>query len=174
MSDGVAVPTKIRVMNASEYKIVSRVFGSTLPYNWRILITNCLGLRGAPFTIPTSLISTSVPSFAGILAGYASSVVNAGYIINVGSDYSTLSGNTQRLLIHETAHVWQGKNSLFALSYVFDSCINQCLHGNAATVIRRVIPGVRTTSSSRLPSSKIGSGLASRNRETFGVTSATM
>jgi hypothetical protein len=30
------------------------------------------------------------------------------------------------LLVHETTHVWQGRNSVFALSYVFGSAISQC------------------------------------------------
>jgi hypothetical protein len=38
----------------------------------------------------------------------------------------------QRLLVHETTHVWQGKNSTMALTYVFSSVLNQGLHGGAA------------------------------------------
>jgi hypothetical protein len=52
--------------------------------------------------------------------------------MNVGNLYDTLGTSQQRVLIHETSHVWQGKNSTFALTYVFNSVLNQCLHGNGA------------------------------------------
>ena len=59
-------------------------------------------------------------------------MVNAGYLINVGAAYDALGVTHQRLLVHETTHVWQGKNSTFALSYVYNSVLNQGMHGSGA------------------------------------------
>lgn len=137
MSDGIKIPTKIRVMNGTEYGIVSRVFGNTLPYKIRIWITNAAGMNGRAFTIPTSLISSilAIPVagfFGGIAGGYVASAINLAYLINVGDDYDKLSTTSQGLLVHETAHVWQGKNSRFSQSYVFNSIINQHLKGQGA------------------------------------------
>lgn len=148
-------PTSARWMNNSEWEIVSGVFGSTLPFRQRIIITNGLGAQDRPFTIPTSLIS-SLPSvladsLAGLIAlppigavlgfgvgaglALVGSVVNAGYLMNVGQyaypDMSS-SQDDRELLVHETAHVWQGKNSVFALSYVYGSAISQCTSGLGA------------------------------------------
>jgi hypothetical protein len=137
MGDSIQLPTKIRVMNGAEYGIVSRVFGSTLPYKFRIWITNAAGKDGRGFTIPTSLVATilSIPVtgfFGGVIGGYVGSALNLAYLINVGDEYDKLSGNNQRLLVHETTHVWQGKNSTFSQSYVYNSIINQHLKGQGA------------------------------------------
>jgi hypothetical protein len=120
-------------MNTPEYAIVSRVFGDTLPWRIRIIITNGLGKDNRPFCIPTSLL-TSLPAalatgFAAVLIGELASFVNFGYLVNVGSDYEDMSSSNQNLLVHETTHVWQGKNSVFAMTYVFESAISQCIHG---------------------------------------------
>lgn len=115
---------------------MEQVFGNTLPYRHRIAITNGAGIDGRAFTIPTSLITTLLGTiatgFAGIITGYLTSSVNAGYLINVGDKYDSLDGNDKDLLVHETTHVWQGKNSSLALSYVFDSCLNQYTSGQGA------------------------------------------
>ena len=133
---GISVPTKARFMSANEYQIVDKVFKGTLPYRYRIAITNGAGIDGRAFTIPTSLITTLLGTvatgFAGIISGYLSSAINAGYLINVGDKYDSLDGNNKDLLVHETTHVWQGKNSTLALSYVFNSCLNQCVSGQGA------------------------------------------
>jgi hypothetical protein len=52
--------------------------------------------------------------------------------MNVGDAYSDMSSSNTDLLVHESTHVWQGKNSLFAQSYVYDSCISQCIRGTGA------------------------------------------
>ena len=44
--------------------------------------------------------------------------MNVAYLMNVGQDYNALGTSQQRLLVHETTHVWQGKNSTLALTYV--------------------------------------------------------
>lgn len=123
-------------MSQPEYAIVTRVLGNTLPRRFRIIITNGAGLSNRPFTIPTSLLSalgaTVAAGFAGAAAGYLTSFINAGYLMNVGSAYPDMSTSNTALLIHETTHVWQGKNSTLSLNYVFNSCINQCLRGGAA------------------------------------------
>jgi hypothetical protein len=138
---GITLPTSARLMSLSEYQLVSRVFGNTLPWRQRIIVTNGAGVDNRPFTIPTSLVSvllgaaaTSfvVPITVTVGVGSLTSFMNMGYIMNVGSAYPNLGSINQGLLVHETAHVWQGKNSAFALSYVFSSCLNQCLRGKAA------------------------------------------
>ncbi len=133
---GITIPTSVRFMNDAEYQIVTRVCGDTLPFRLRILITNGAGLDDRPFTIPTSLISTllgtAATGFAGALAGYLTSFINVGYVISVGSAFHDMSSSNTDLLVHETMHVWQGKNSVLALSYVFSSCISQCLRGGGA------------------------------------------
>ncbi len=136
---GITVPTQARLMNPKEYEIVTRVMGDTLPYRVRIIITNGAGVDQRPFTIPTSLVTTLLgaaanPFLAPVLAiaGYASSFINAGYLMNVGSAYSDMASGDTSLLVHETTHVWQGKNSNFALSYVFSSCLSQCVLGKKA------------------------------------------
>ncbi len=133
------IPTSARLMSAPEYQIVTRVFGNTLPWRQRIIVTNGAGLNNRPFTIPTALVRVLLGTAAsGFLApvtaalGSLTSFINLGYLMNVGSAYSTLETSHQGLLVHETAHVWQGKNSTLALSYVFNSCINQCVRGGAA------------------------------------------
>jgi hypothetical protein len=134
---GIALPTRMRAMSTAEYHIVSGVFGDTLPYRARIVVTDAAGLDGRAFTIPTSLVSTLLGMapgafLIGALGGYLGSIVNLAYLVNVGSDYDTLATTQQRLLVHETTHVWQGKNSTLALSYVFSSVLNQGVHGSAA------------------------------------------
>lgn len=134
---GLSAPTKIRLMSETEYRIVSPVFGGTLPRRSRIIVTNSAGLNGRAFTIPTSLVSTALganPAFflPSVWTGYLASVVNLGYLMNVGRDYSLLSSSQKHLLVHETAHVWQGANSTLALSYVFSSVLNQGLYGSGA------------------------------------------
>jgi hypothetical protein len=93
--DSISLPTGIRLMNDSEWNtVVQPVFGGTLPYRWRIWITNALGIGGAPFTIPTSLLATigwtlSGLGLVGTGIGYLESVVNVGYLMNVGSFYGS-------------------------------------------------------------------------------------
>ncbi len=52
-------PSAARLMTPQERAIVDRVYGSTLPNRYRIILTDALGGGGAPFTIPTSLLSGS-------------------------------------------------------------------------------------------------------------------
>jgi hypothetical protein len=124
-------PTKIRIPNQNEWDICQDVYGDTLPSRFRVLITNMLGLGGAPFTIPTSVFSAAAAPFFGmsLAVGLLQSVGNAGYLINVGSLGETsmaIGGYPERLLVHEMAHVWQGYNGTLALSYVMESALNQC------------------------------------------------
>jgi hypothetical protein len=132
---GIQLPTKIRLMSSDEYDIVTRVFSDTLPFRIRILVTNAAGESGRAFTIPTSLLTTlgltATTFLAGAAVGYLTSFINLAYLMNVGNDYDKLATSQKGLLVHETAHVWQGKNSTQSLSYVFNSVINQCLKGNA-------------------------------------------
>ncbi|MCA8906651.1 MAG: hypothetical protein KDA64_01915 [Rhodospirillaceae bacterium] len=141
-------PTTARWMNDDEWEIVTRVFTSDkLPYKQRIFVTDALGAYNAPFTIPTSLVS-SLPAvlasgfgggliggpagaaLAGMVGGavsYILSAVNAGYLMNVGTAaQQNMATYDPDLLVHETAHVWQGRNSTFALTYTIESALNQC------------------------------------------------
>lgn len=135
----ITLPTSARFMSSAEHLLVSRVYGHTLPWRQRIIVTNGAGVDNRPFTIPTSLIRVLLGAAAsGFLApitaaiGSLTTFINLGYLMNVGSAYTNFDTNHRGLLVHETAHVWQGKNSTLAMSYVFDSCLNQCLRGGGA------------------------------------------
>jgi len=74
-------------MSLPEYDIVTRVFGDTLPYRFRIIITDGAGLDNRPFTIPTSLVTTLLGAagagFLGVAAGYLTRFINVSYLMNV-------------------------------------------------------------------------------------------
>lgn len=156
---GIKLPTKFRHLSDDEWRIVTDVFEDTVPYQMRVLIANGIGMYNTPFTVPTSVISsalvaagisnpllsvagigglltTPVRAVAGVGAGYALSVVNAGFVINVGdtwgdppeASYPDLfqTQRMQDLLVHEMTHVWQGKNNVFALSATLGSLAAQC------------------------------------------------
>jgi hypothetical protein len=143
MAKKIQMPSKVRLMSHPEYNIVCRVFAGTIPYRVRIFITDAAGEDGRPFTIPTSLLPTilgmtegaffgGVPgALGGAAGGYIGSFINLAYLINAGDAYDSLTGKDRDTLVHETTHVWQGKNSTFALSYVFNSVYNQCVLRNA-------------------------------------------
>lgn len=127
-------PSQIRWMRGTEWNLVKSVFTSaTLPFSQRILITNALGAGGRAFTIPTSLVSSvftapvsPLPLPLQTVPAYLGSAVNAGYLINVGpAATGDLSVTDPALLVHETTHVWQGRNSFFAASYVVGSAVSQ-------------------------------------------------
>jgi len=153
MGDVMKAPTKVRLLRDAEWKIVERVFtADKLPYRWRLLVTDGAGADGRAFTIPTSLLTTAAPVafFAAVMknplitaivavgsaaVGTVFSFANAGYIMSVGPDfYDDLTAididnqylDAQALLVHETTHAWQGRNSKLALSYVWGSVISQC------------------------------------------------
>lgn len=136
---GISIPTSARFMTESEYQIVEGVFGDTLPWRRRIIVTNGAGVDNRAFTIPTSLVRVLLGAAAtGFLApitaaiGSLTTFINLGYLMNVGDAYDDFGTNHKGLLVHETTHVWQGKNSTLALSYVFNSCLNQCISGSGA------------------------------------------
>lgn len=63
----------------------------------------------------------------GALLNSALGVVNLGYLVSVGpAAYPDLSGMYRKLLVHELAHVWQGKNSTSANTFVVNSIMHQC------------------------------------------------
>lgn len=139
---GIRPPTRIRALSSVEYGIVSPVFGATLPARLRVFVTNGAGINGRAFTIPTSLLSmvlgVGTLTFLPIVTvGYLASALNVAYLINAGDAYDRLATTEQALLVHEMTHVWQGKNSVFALSYVVNSVFNQCVRGDAY----RYVPG---------------------------------
>jgi hypothetical protein len=58
-----------------------------------------------------------------------SSLYCIGYLMNVGpAGYidMTASADLKSLLVHETTHVWQGHNAVFAMTYVINSAYHQC------------------------------------------------
>lgn len=146
-------PTSVRLLTSAEWAIVERVYTSArLPMRQRVFITNGAGADGRPFTIPTSLLTaaapaaffavvtknpllTAVAAVAGAGIGTLLSFTNLGYIMSVGptfyadltaTDRANKHKDAQALLVHETGHVWQGKNSVLALTYVWSSVISQC------------------------------------------------
>lgn len=153
------LPSKARFLSEAEWNILTGVFGDTLPFRRRILLTDGLGGGDAPFTIPTSAISfhTLPAAIQAVLSGLAlqylggqngalaqamnavgsvgpgallsqlSSIANLGYLVNVGPlAFPDMTGSFQNLLVHELTHVWQGKNSLAATTYVVNSIMHQC------------------------------------------------
>jgi hypothetical protein len=64
---------------------------------------------------------------AGSMLSTVTGMVNLGYIMSIGpTAYPDLSRDFSWLLVHETAHVWQGKNSRSANTYVNNSIMHQC------------------------------------------------
>src|SRR5215468_4840882 len=153
MPGSATMPRRFRLLTDAEWPIVTRVFtADKLPYRWRVVITDGAGAYGRPFTIPTSLLTTAAPAAfvaavtknplvaaivavpAGII-GTAFSFMNAGFIMSVGSgpyadltarDRSDQEADCAALQVHEMTHVWQGRNSKLALTYVWESVIAQC------------------------------------------------
>jgi len=71
-------------------------------------------------------VTGSMPTM--VLEGPArlNSVVNFGYVMNVGpKGYPDMTKN-KNLLVHEMTHVWQGYNAVFAMTYVLNSAYHQC------------------------------------------------
>lgn len=81
---------------------------------------------------------SNVTGFAGGLAlpSQVAGMVNLGYVVSVGPeryidmsrDYPNPSARWwyRKLLVHELAHVWQGKNSKSSMTFVTNSVLNQC------------------------------------------------
>lgn len=153
MGKPIRVPTSPRWLTTDEWNIVAGVFGATLPMRQRVFITNGAGVDGRAFTIPTSLTSSLPPMAVGafMALGFGAAVMSLvadvwsstilAYIMNVGPDfYGDLTAmdldnqddDASATPVHEMTHVWQGKNSTFALTYVFSSVINQAFSGTGA------------------------------------------
>ena len=94
---------KIRSLSTSEKNLAKSVFQNTINYDM-VKITDTLGSGGRPWT-------TNTPPM---------------YMINVGSDYSSLTANKdrKRLLLHELAHVWQGQH---LVPFMLNSAAHQTL-----------------------------------------------
>ena len=94
---------KIRALSRSEKNLARSVFRNTINYDM-VKVTNTLGAGGRPWT-------TNTPPM---------------YMINVGSDYPSLTANKERkrLLIHELAHVWQGQH---LVPFMLNSAAHQTL-----------------------------------------------
>jgi hypothetical protein len=94
---------KIRALSRSEKNVAKSVFGNTINYDM-VKVTNTLGGGGRPWT-------TNTPPM---------------YMINVGSNYPSLTANKDRrwLLIHELTHVWQGQH---LVPFMLNSAAHQTL-----------------------------------------------
>ena len=94
---------KVRSMTTSEKNLAKLVFQNTINYDM-VKITDTLGSGERPWT-------TNTPPM---------------YMINVGSDYPSLTANEdrKRLLIHELAHVWQGQH---LVPFMLNSAAHQSL-----------------------------------------------
>jgi hypothetical protein len=122
-----------------------------LPWRMQILVTNGTGPQGSNMAIPSALLGSfgqGLSALPGGLAGFAlggpiGAMIGAflgalsgaltGYLVSAGPQaYFLLVGPTgyagmektkeaSGWLVHETAHVWQGKASWFAMSYLYDS-----------------------------------------------------
>ena len=94
---------KIRSLSTNEKNLAKSVFQNTINYDL-VKITDTLGGGGRPWT-------TNTPPM---------------YMINVGSDYPSLTANDtrKRLLIHEMTHVWQGQH---LVPFMLNSAAHQSL-----------------------------------------------
>lgn len=99
-----------RLLHRLEEDEARLVFAETLPYG-RIYLSNRVGLRKRPFTIPHPKRRSA-------------------FLINIGvaAFPDTLSNSS--LLIHELTHVWQGTHRRTPFSYLLDSVFNQVLRGD--------------------------------------------
>ena len=69
------------------------------------------------------------PSFGAAIPAQIGSLFNLGYLVNIGpTHYPGMTANAagKNLLVHELTHVWQGRNSIFAMTYVINSAFHQC------------------------------------------------
>jgi hypothetical protein len=141
---GIVLPTNFRHLTSAEWAVVDLVFGSTLPFRFRVFVADGIGLHNTPFTVPTTVISSALlaagianpiaglfpPRIAlGVGVGYLMSATNAGFVMNVGAAYYpdlTIDPYGLKLLVHEMTHVWQGRNDWFALSSTLAALAAQC------------------------------------------------
>jgi hypothetical protein len=109
VSKGVNALIKQRHMSAEERTLAELVFGSSLPANDQIFLTNLIGLGNHAFTMPNPV---------------------GQYLINLGDDYddplrATTHPENGQLLIHELTHVWQIHYSTFVPGLICDGVANQ-------------------------------------------------
>jgi hypothetical protein len=110
----------------------SAISGATIPAmiaaGLNAVLARITGRLGHALTIFHNESGTG-PTFALAIPSQVLSAVNLGYIMNVGPDAfpdMTATQDFRRTLVHETTHVWQGKNSIFSMTYVINSAFNQC------------------------------------------------
>jgi len=106
-----------RLITTREADQARKVFRDTVPYG-RVYLSNGLGAEQRPYTIPHP-----------VKLGF--------YVIHIGPNgFADALGGTNREIeftfIHELAHVWQGHNNIFPLSYVCNSLWHQATEGNSA------------------------------------------
>ena len=88
-------PTAARFLIDAEWSILQSVFDDTLPFRYRILITDALGGGNRPFTIPTSALSVlTIPAAAeSAFNGFVMSKLGgAGKVISDVANYVGITG----------------------------------------------------------------------------------
>jgi len=102
---GMSLPTGLRPPAPTELSILRPVYGSSIAYS-KVLLSDATGLGGAPFT-------TVGPSGT--------------VIINIGAAAYKSPGFNPKLLIHETAHVWQSQHHSNPAQFMVNSVESQTM-----------------------------------------------
>lgn len=99
MLPGCDTKVRHRHLTDTERRFVDNVFGTSLPPNDRIVLTNLLGLGSRPFTCPNAVGQT---------------LVNVGDAFDDPTAYESPAYPAPgKLLVHELAHVWQIRHTAF-------------------------------------------------------------
>jgi len=109
-----------RRLSDPERRQAFRVFGSTIPYD-KVALTGTSGIDDRPFTTPNPWPW----DWEAWDINFGSQEVWDAKIKKYGVKYYW------ETLIHELTHVWQGHNSDFAASYIFNSLWHQAVDKDA-------------------------------------------
>jgi hypothetical protein len=100
-----SLPTGLRMLDPTELSVLRPVYGSSIAYS-KVFLSDATGLKGAPFT------TVGAPGTV---------------IINIGKSAFTSPGSNPKLLIHETAHVWQSQHHSNPAQFMINSVESQGL-----------------------------------------------
>jgi hypothetical protein len=116
----------LRPLYPSELAIAAKVFVTSVPF-LRTYISPFIGLENRPFTttVPPLVPMPRLP----VPWVRKTHELPCAYVINIGAD-GFLHGmdqtpKSQRTLIHELTHVWQGANMLLNTGYMWESIMHQ-------------------------------------------------
>lgn len=112
---------KRRAMTTAEKDFAALVFGDTLPTD-RIVLTNLIGLGGAPFTIP------------GVDGSILLNMGDAGYDSPMAQPLFPANGYTVggQVFIHELTHAWQIAHWPLTIGYFWEAALDHMDLPNAA------------------------------------------